>query len=354
MTIDGAAYCWGLNPSGALGTGDSITASVKPVRVHTDVSFKSISVSGATSCGIGTDDRAYCWGQGFYGALGDGLDKSSAVPVEVASDEAFSQISVGAEHVCAVTAVGEAYCWGFNLNGQLGDGTVIRRSVPTRVNTDVPFKTISAGNLQTCALAFDGTAYCWGGSSYGEGGNSCDTVPCGWFTPRAIASNEKFVAISAANAFTCGLSTTADAWCWGGLPLPWYDLPSTLGVLGNGSVAGSAVPVKVVGNHHFTEVAAGTRSACAIADDGDAYCWGDNTEGELGIGRVDDVGHPTPTRVSGAIKFSHVTVGDGVCALDQRGGAYCWAVIVGTPNASGGIQIEGLLTRPTPLPDPPQ
>ncbi|HKR07894.1 MAG TPA: hypothetical protein VJS39_01780 [Gemmatimonadaceae bacterium] len=352
LTVDGLAYCWGLNPSGALGARDSVRATVRPVPVVTDLSFKSISVSGPITCGISTVGRAYCWGAGFYGGLGDGLDKSSPLPVAVAGDRIFTQISVGAEHVCALAPTGDAYCWGLNQFGQIGDGSKTQRSVPTRVNSDVPFKAISAGNLQTCALGVDGTAYCWGGASYGEAGNPCDTVPCDWLTPRPVATDQKFASIAAANVFTCALSISGDAWCWGGLPLPWTDAAAKLGILGNGSLSGSAVPVKVVGNHHFTEIAAGTRSACAITDDSDMYCWGDNTEGELGIGSYDDDGHPTPTRVTVGIKFSHVTVGDGVCALDQQGAAYCWAVIVGTPDATGGIRIEGLLTRPTLLQNP--
>jgi alpha-tubulin suppressor-like RCC1 family protein len=126
---------------------------------------------------------------------------------------------------------------------------------------------------------------------------------------------------------------------------------SQLGVLGDGVLHGSAVPVKVVGNHRFTEVVAGTRSACAIAEGGDAFCWGTNVSGELGIGHVDDDGHPTPTRVAGDIEFSHVTVGDTACGLDQHGVAYCWATIIGEPKGAG-IRIQGLTTRPTLLPNP--
>ncbi|HEX6626810.1 MAG TPA: hypothetical protein VF105_02545 [Gemmatimonadaceae bacterium] len=352
VTVDGSAYCWGLNPSGALGATDSVRASVRPVPVATDLSFTTVRVGGAISCGLTVAGRAYCWGAGFYGALGNGSEKSSASPVAVAGDHVFSQISVGFEHVCALTPAGEAFCWGLNQSGPLGDGTEERRSVPTQVSASVPFKSVSAGNLQTCAIGVDDKAYCWGASSYGEGGNACDTVPCGWLTPRAVSGEVGFVSISAGNTFTCAISTAAEAWCWGALPLPWYDGLSALGVLGNGALGGSAVPVKVVGNHRFTQVVAGTRSACAIAEGGDAFCWGANTSGELGIGSYDGRGHPTPTPVSGGIKFSEVTVGDTACGLDLEGVAYCWATVIGEPDASGGILIQGVTTRPRLLPNP--
>jgi hypothetical protein len=77
-----------------------------------------------------------------------------------------------------------------------------------------------------------------------------------------------------------------------------------------------------------------------------------NSGGELGIGTVDNNGHPNPTRLGHAITWSHIKVGDGSCGLDQQAVAYCWAVVFGEPDGLGGIRIQGLLTSPTLLPDP--
>ncbi len=270
----------------------------------------------------------------------------------VADDHVFTQISVGFEHICALTPAGEAYCWGDNLSKELGDGTNVQRSIPTHVVSNIAFKSISAGNLQTCALSIQGKAFCWGGSSYGEAGVACDTVPCAWPTPQPVSGDLTFVAISAGNTFTCAVSTSSEAWCWGGLDLPWSDGMGRLGVLGDGSSRGSAIPIRVAGNHRFTEVVAGTRSACGVTEGNEGYCWGVNSSGELGIGTVDDNGHPNPTRLGREITWSQITAGDSSCGLDQQGVAYCWAMVYGEPDASGGIRIQGLWTSPTLLPDP--
>jgi alpha-tubulin suppressor-like RCC1 family protein len=272
--------------------------------------------------------------------------------VAVAGDHVFTQISVGFEHVCAITPTGEAYCWGDNLSGQLGDGTSVRRSIPTLVGSNIAFKSISAGNLQTCALSFQGKAFCWGGDSYGEIGVACDTVPCTLPTPQTVSGDLTFVAVSAGNTFTCGVSASAEAWCWGGLDLPWSDGLGRKGVLGDGSSHGSATPVRVTGNHRFTEVAAGAGSACGVTEGNEAFCWGVNFSGQLGTGTVDDNGHPNPTRLGPGITWSHITAGDSSCGLDHQGVAYCWAMVYGDPDASGGIRIKGLWTSPTLLPDP--
>jgi hypothetical protein len=46
---------------------------------------------------------------------------------------AFSQVSGGDRHTCGVTTDNRAYCWGVNDYGQLGDGTTTRRLAPVPV-----------------------------------------------------------------------------------------------------------------------------------------------------------------------------------------------------------------------------
>jgi alpha-tubulin suppressor-like RCC1 family protein len=47
-----------------------------------------------------------------------------------------------------------------------------------------------------------------------------------------------FVSLRAGGNYSCGLATTGLAYCWGS---------NTAGVLGNGSITDSSVPVKVAG-----------------------------------------------------------------------------------------------------------
>ena len=47
----------------------------------------------------------------------------------------------------------------------------------------------------------------------------------------------------------------------------------------------------------FTSVAAGIRASCGISDKGDAYCWGDNTFGQLGINSTTDYAVPKKVKV---------------------------------------------------------
>lgn len=94
LTAAGQAYCWGRNASGQLGTG-TLAASAEPQAVQGGILFRSVSAAGysehetfeslgAHTCGIGTDQRVYCWGSNAAGQLGTPGTASSPVPVPVA------------------------------------------------------------------------------------------------------------------------------------------------------------------------------------------------------------------------------------------------------------------------------
>jgi hypothetical protein len=56
-----------------------------------------------------------------------GLAMAAAEPL------AFRQVSAGLSHTCGVTTDDRAYCWGSNARGQLGDGTTTGRTRPVAV-----------------------------------------------------------------------------------------------------------------------------------------------------------------------------------------------------------------------------
>src|SRR5438046_202048 len=71
----------------------------------------------------------------------------------------------------------------------------------------------------------------------------------------------------------------------------------------------------------FARASAGALHTCALTNDGTAYCWGRNTENELGRGTMP--GNATvPAPVLTTIKFDSITAGGShTCALHD-GTAY--------------------------------
>lgn len=103
----------------ATSEGKSATAKVEVV-----IKYRSISAGSEHSCGITTDNRAYCWGHGDWGQLANGTG-SSDTPKLVSASLSFAKITAGPNFTCGITTGGETYCWGANSIGQLGDGKKI-------------------------------------------------------------------------------------------------------------------------------------------------------------------------------------------------------------------------------------
>ena len=64
------------------------------------------------------------------------------------------------------------------------------------------------------------------------------------FAPVAVADNHTFTTVTAGMNHTCGIDTTGKAWCWG------YDSNGQVGD-GNDGQADEYAPVAVAGGHTF-------------------------------------------------------------------------------------------------------
>jgi alpha-tubulin suppressor-like RCC1 family protein len=164
----------------------------------------------------------------------------------IVGDLKFSQIVAGVSHSCGLTTEGTAYCWGYNFWGQLGDGTLTDRSLPVPVSGSLKFAAISVGSEHTCAVAVGGSAYCWGSAFNGRLGvdpsavgacpNGQSTFPCS-VQPIAVQGGLGFTSISANAATTCALTAAGAAYCWGG---------NSDGQLGDGTFTNRSAPTRVV------------------------------------------------------------------------------------------------------------
>jgi alpha-tubulin suppressor-like RCC1 family protein len=148
-------------------------------------SYRQVAAGDMHSCGVTTDNRAFCWGYNAEGRLGDGTTTDRLKPVAVAGGLQFTRVGINRVS-CGVTTTGKGYCWGPNNVGQLGDGTTTNRSRPAAVSGGLEFREISPGsNAETdhvCGLTTGGKVYCWGENMFGQLGdgtteNSSTPVP---------------------------------------------------------------------------------------------------------------------------------------------------------------------------------
>lgn len=72
------------------------TLRLRPTAVTGEFQFRQIEAGNAYTCGVTTADRAYCWGYGGYGQLGDGTTASARLqPRAVAGSRRFDHVNAG-------------------------------------------------------------------------------------------------------------------------------------------------------------------------------------------------------------------------------------------------------------------
>jgi alpha-tubulin suppressor-like RCC1 family protein len=235
---------------------------------------------------------------------------------------AWRSVSTAQGHTCGVSTVGKAYCWGHNGAGQLGFGrtTGYGEVIPVGVAGGIAFKEIDGGNWFTCGLSTGGQAWCWGDGYFGQRGDGQEGYTDGVPRPQAVLGGHTFRTLSAGFEHACGLDVDGKAWCWGN---------NTYGQLGNDErvvVMGEPVPVEVVGGLTFRQISAGRDATCAITPQNELYCWGDNEIGQFGDGAgAPGLMIPRPTRGGVGHLWMDVALGDShVCGLTVKGEAYCW------------------------------
>jgi alpha-tubulin suppressor-like RCC1 family protein len=292
VTLAGDGYCWGSNLEGQLGQADAEVQSNTPVLNSRAVTFGSISVGRAHTCGLTLTGVAVCWGSNIAGHLGFFTETTSVDTVGfVGTNQLFQRIAAGGLHNCALNTSGQAYCWGFNDQGQLGNGSTTTIFPDTAsgappwvlpVSGGLVFDSVTAGYKHTCALTPAGAAYCWGDNSFGQLGTG---TTIGSTVPVAVTGGLSFKTISAGFYHTCGILTTGEAYCWG-RNTPNSVQESAGGQIGDGSTTNRPAPTLVTGGLLFQSISAGEVSTCGVATGNIAYCWGDNEYGQLGTGNT--------------------------------------------------------------------
>lgn len=163
-----------------------------------------------------------------------------------------------------------------------------------------------------CARSENGSTYCWG-SRKDNGLGRSDLDESVVLQPQEVETLglESLAMGWYANCGTKG----AELWCWGN----------------NGSfrIAGAeekgyAAPENV---HTFdsaiVDLSLAEKHGCAVVDDGDVFCWGENSEGQVG----QPAGQPvqTPTRVESITGAQKVATGwRHTCILDAAQEILCW------------------------------
>ena len=309
VTADGRVLAWGSNASGELGQGKSssdLRALGLPTPVKDANGTGSLSGIVAVSAGAGTalalteDGEVYSWGDHGSGELGRNLANPSAsdspLPGKVQGATGTGtlknivSVTMGANNAVALADDGSVYTWGGYASH---DNSPSTRKVPGHPlglegsGSFGPAVAVSAGSNWSAALLADGRVLSWGYSSNSSGNlGRPSSTPSYLPSPVVTVANgmplANIVSLSAGYLHALAVDSSGNAWAWGN---------GSQGQLGGGVDTSSptfAVPVKAPdgrsGLGNIAMVAAGGNHSLALDTAGRVYSWGLATSGQLGDG----------------------------------------------------------------------
>ncbi len=191
---------------------------------------------------------------------------------------------------------------------------------------------LSAGDDYSCLTLPLGRGYCWGRDDIGQlaaaaPGTCFDTastnaIPCAT-SPVRMSGNIRVTTLTTGGSVACVLNTASAAFCWG---------DNTFGEMGIGTAGGGgASPTQVIGALTFMGIAAGNQHTCGLVSGARVFCWGEDDFGQLGDTGIVYSTTPVPAESAGVVitSFTFVTTGAAhTCALKTGGAAYCWGANV--------------------------
>jgi alpha-tubulin suppressor-like RCC1 family protein len=323
LLSDGRIACWGEGSSGQLGDGQGLDSQA-PVLVLGVTDAQAIAAGWSHVCFIREGGAVHCFGESDDGRLGRPVEPDLTSPdlsLVVHIQDTATSLSLGLGHSCAVTASATLKCWGDGSKGQLGNEGIASQPIPADAyrldedGMDSPLEDVvevAAGREHTCARTSEGIVYCTGDSSYDQIGAPIWGEP-GYF--EAIADLEDVSSLCAGSQHNCAVSG-GKVYCWG---------RNDDGQVGQTSGATHSTPQEVSGLTSAVAVACGTSHSCALLADETVKCWGSNSHGQLGpLGPVNGMS-AAPLAIDGISGATALVIGGmHSCVLRDDGPPLCW------------------------------
>ena len=263
------------------------------------------------TCAVLMNGRVRCWGYNAYGQLGyDDTNNRGDAPGEMSAlhdvpidpEGGIVQMALGNHHTCVRTIKGAVLCWGLNASGQLGRGnTENLGDEPSEVaGGPQPIlreaAKISSGYAHTCALKVNGTVVCWGHNAFGQLGvgdtdDRRDERGEAFAIPD-LGTGRRAVDIAAFGYSTCALLDTQVIKCWGNNSSGQLGLGDRLNRGNSPGEMGDSLPGVALTWATSVGIVGGGAHACQVARHSYELfkCWGNNSQGQLGLGDVENRG----------------------------------------------------------------
>uniref|UniRef100_A0A665XE46 HECT domain-containing protein n=1 Tax=Echeneis naucrates TaxID=173247 RepID=A0A665XE46_ECHNA len=230
-------------------------------------------------------------------------------------------------------------CWGNAKDGQLGIG--VERNPMFEPRNCLVFrgrglKEVTCGGEHSIFLLKDGSVYACGSNSCGQLGHDKAGT-----SPELVGAldTQKITMVSTGRAHSVAVNEQGQVFAWGA------GEGGQLG-LGTAEVA-VRIPrlVKRLCDHHISQVMCGNQHCIALSRDGQLFTWGQNTSGQLGLGKGEPSKlFPHPLKSLAGIPLAQITAGgDHSFALSLSGAVFGWG-----KNRAGQLGLNDKEDRAVP------
>ena len=339
----GVVTCFGSNAYRSMGLARDFTPFDEPVPLRGFVGVtgvKGICLALWHACVYTESGDALCAGSnGDFGLLGNPAGGAwSTTPIKpVGLDGITAKVACGAKHTCALLTSGAVRCWGIDeedalLNG--AGGTDFALTPAPAVGFEIGGAVdIEANGFTTCVLTVAGGVMCGGPGGFGNLGDGTKDDSPVFKQVSGLTSGVASIAVGSVH--TCALKTDASVYCWGFtgdnlMLLKQVQVQSTPRLM---APLGTNVRSLVTGGH----------ATAVIMKDGTVRVWGQNYNGELGLGFTIPLGAKElegPTVVPGCNSVDEMSLGWGIpgaaCLRTADRALYC----SGNPGLAGGATTK--------------
>ncbi|WP_158542252.1 hypothetical protein [Lujinxingia litoralis] len=334
LNWEGEVYCWGANTEGLIRS-ESPTGMVfeEPTRRTGLSDIVDIALTYSHACAADRRGRVYCWGDNRGNQAGmEGADLVPN-PLRVGELEGIAKVAVGRQHSCALSHEGEMHCWGNNVEGAIGEGAGVSIAWPFKIAIDEAIDAMALNSSNTCALTESGKVYCWGNNRNGvvNPRREESNIP----RPERIVLPGRAQSVAVSVLAACAVLNNGEPYCWG------QNATGNIGFLPNIELYD---PTRVPEVPALSHVEMSPYGVCGLSTTEELWCWGVNVHGQLGHGVKSR--HAEPAKVIGEHRWQAVELSDDTtCGLDTDGEIWCWGRN-DTAQVGDGRQVTGHPLRP--------
>jgi len=383
--LDNASVkCWGSNQHGRLGLGNKNSigdqsgemAALTGIDLGTGRTATAIVAGGDHTCALLDNASVKCWGRNNVGQLGIGNtehmgntsnEMGDDLPsINLGTGRTATAIAAGYYHTCALLDNASVKCWGQNGQGQLGLGNKVDKGDNSNeMGDNLPSIDLGTGRTataiasirnHTCVILDNASVKCWGENTQGQLGidnteyMGDETGEMGDNLPSIdLGTGRTATAIAVAYNHSCVILDNAYVKCWGSNSSGKLGIGNTTTMGDNTGEMGDNLPSIDLGTGRTaTAIAAGGYHTCAILDNASVKCWGENAEGQLGIGTTADMGNQSGEMAAltgidlgtGRTATAIASIRDHTCAILDNASVKCWG-----RNEDGQLGIDTALAK---------